>query len=161
MLHFIKSGWLIFIVTSFSSGAFLVATGANPNYTGSLNDSAECQSNQLIIIQCPQCELSNNEGRKIYHSAKLFTVPLVGAPMCSLSRHISLHSLLPYIPNTRDLFITNTRFHLVINCFTLLFARHLGNGSCFIRPSMASEFCMEVHNGAETEEETIPLWGNS
>ena len=34
---------------------------------------------------------------------------------------------------------------LVLDCFTLLLARHLADVSCYIAPSMPSGICMEIH----------------
>ena len=33
----------------------------------------------------------------------------------------------------------------VLDCFTLLLARHLADVSCYIGPSMPSGICMEIH----------------
>ena len=34
---------------------------------------------------------------------------------------------------------------MVLDCFTLLLARHLADVSCYIGPSMPSGICMEIH----------------
>ena len=48
--------------------------------------------------------------------------------------HQYIHSI-PWMPP----------FHSMVDCFTLLLARHLADVSCYIGPSMPSGICMEIH----------------
>ena len=75
-----------------------------------------------------------NHTSHLMHFA-LFVLHLYSAssqvPCCTMAKGHSVYTLI--------------HTHKMLDCFTLLLARHLADVSCFIGPSMPSGICMEIH----------------
>ena len=85
---------------------------------------------------------SLNELTGRIYSMKLTTYPGLSSPLeysCYSTRMVKIKSTKWHCLVWRKLLL------YLLNCFTLLLARHLVDVSCFIGPSMPSGICMEIH----------------
>ena len=78
------------------------------------------------------------ETEKVWGSKKLFG--------CSDTYMYKVHRRLVFSYKMAQFYTILPRVHvLLLDCFTLLLARHLADVSCYIGPSMPSGICMEIH----------------